>query len=145
MDRKLNRTSATQVHVRYSEVDRMGLLYHVIYLEYFELARSDWVRDFWRPYKEIEDTGHALVVIEAHLKYCRPAFYDDLVKVEVAPVEWGNSRIKFEYTIYREGETEPLCTGSTSHCFIDRNGKATRMPQELKARLETLRTQPAAD
>jgi acyl-CoA thioester hydrolase len=141
MDRELKRSHATSVQVRYSEVDRMGLLYHVNYLEYFELARSDWVREFWRPYKEIEDAGYALVVTEAHLKYHRSALYDDMLRVEVVPVQWGNSRIKFEYAIYREGETEPLCTGSTSHCFIDRNGKATRMPPDLRARLEALSAQ----
>jgi len=136
MERRINGTASISVRVRYSEVDRMGLLYHVNYLEYFELARSDWMRRFWRPYKEIEDEGYSLVVLEAYIKFIHSAYYDDILKIEATISSWGHSRIKFDYTIYREGE--PLCTGSTSHCFIDRSGKATRMPDELKEKLETI-------
>jgi len=138
MERRINGTASISVRVRYSEVDRMGLLYHVNYLEYFELARSDWMRRFWRPYKEIEDEGYSLVVLEAYIKFIHSAYYDDILKIEATISSWGHSRIKFDYKIYREGETEPLCTGSTSHCFIDRSGKATRMPDELKEKLETI-------
>ena len=136
----MNGNSSTYICVRYSEVDRMGLVYHVNYLEYFELARSDWVRDFWRPYKDIEDEGYALVVIEANITYFRSALYDDRLKIEVSPTDWGKSRIKFEYAIYRDKETEPLCIGSTSHCFIGRNGKVTRIPEQLKTKLDKLRS-----
>ena len=126
------------MRVRYSEADRMGLLYHVTYLEYFELARSDWVRSFYRPYIEIEDEGYALVVIEASLHYHSPAYYDDELIVEIKPCEWGHSRLAFEYAIFRKGKAPPLCTGRTSHCFIDRDGNVTSMPVELKKKLDEM-------
>lgn len=128
-------SSTTSIRIRYSETDRMGLAYHVNYLEYFELARSDWFRQFWRPYREIEDEGYCLVVTEAHIHYLRPASYDDLLRIEVRPEEWGQTRITFSYTVRQENETEPICTGRTVHCFIDRNGKAIHMPAELQRRL----------
>ncbi|MDP8229317.1 MAG: thioesterase family protein [Candidatus Electryoneaceae bacterium] len=124
------RNKPTHVQVRYGEVDRMGLLYHVNYYEYFEWARSDWIRNFWRPYKEIEDDGYALVVIEGHIHYHSPAYYDDRLEVTMDVIDWGRSRIRFSYAICREGESEPLCTGSTSHCFI-RDGKPVRLPDEF--------------
>jgi acyl-CoA thioester hydrolase len=113
----------------------MGLLYHVNHLEYFEVARSDWIRKFWRSYREIEDEGFCLVAIEARVRYHKPARYDELVEVHVRPVDWGRSRITFEYVILRPGETDPICTGQTRHCFVDRGGKAVRMPEELRRRL----------
>jgi len=116
----------------------MGFLYHVHYYEYFEWARSDWIRDFWKPYKEIEEDGYVLVVIEAGLKYLRPAYYDDILEVELDVADYGNSRAIFNYTVKRVGETEPLCTGMTAHCFINGRGKPTRMPKELLARLKLL-------
>ena len=122
----------TRVQVRYGEVDRMGLLYHVNYYEYFEWARSDWIRNFWRPYKEIEDEGYALVVIEGYIHYHRPAYYDDWLEIEMDVIEWGRSRISFSYDIRREGESGSLCTGSTSHCFINRDGKPIRLPDEFR-------------
>ncbi|NQT34810.1 acyl-CoA thioesterase [bacterium] len=138
MERRLEGSQTTTVRVRYSEVDRMGLLYHVIYLEYFELARSDWVRNFWKPYKEIEDSGYTLVVIEARLNYHKPAYYDDLLNIIIRPTGWGSSRITFEYKICRDNESEPLCSGSTSHCFIDNRNKVTRIPEGLKEKLNAI-------
>ena len=138
MERGLEGSQTTTVRIRYSEVDRMGLLYHVNYLEYFELARSDWVRNYWKPYKEIEDSGYTLVVIEARLNYHKPAYYDDLLNIIIRPTDWGSSRITFEYTINRDDEDEPLCRGSTSHCFIDRDGKVARIPEELKEKLDSI-------
>lgn len=139
MDRSLAGNNSTSVRVRYSEVDRMGLLYHVVYLEYFELARAEWVRHFYKPYLEIENDGYALVVIEASLNYHGPAYYDDELVVETQPCDWGNSRLAFEYAIYRKGESSPLCTGRTSHCFIDKKGNVTRMPDDLRKKLEAFK------
>jgi acyl-CoA thioester hydrolase len=138
MERAVIKPPPTKIQVRYSQVDQMGFLYHVHYYEYFEWARSDWIRNFWKPYKDIEDDGYALVVIEAHLRYHKPAYYDDTLLVEMKIVEYGNSRATFEYTVTREGEDNPLCTGQTSHCFINKKGKPTRMPKELHLRLEQL-------
>lgn len=124
----------TVIRVKYSDVDRMGLLYHVNYLEYFEVARSDFIRRFWKPYKEIEDSGLALVVIEAELHYLKSGKYDDLLNVYAEPFSWGRSRFEMRYRIERDGEL--LCTGRTAHCFIDKKGVPTRMPDELRVRLE---------
>lgn len=129
----------TVVKVRYSEVDRMGLVYHVNYLEYFELARSDWVRNYWRPYKEIEDEGYCLVVLEAALNYHKPALYDDVLVIEAHPSDWGRSRLTFDYAVYRECESKPLCTGKTVHCFLNSQRKVIRLPSELVEKLEEFR------
>ena len=139
MERKVNGNHRVSVRVRYSEVDRMGLLYHVTYLEYFELARSAWVRNFYRPYIEIEDEGFALVVIEAKLGYHKSAYYDDELEVEIKPSDWGRSRLAFEYAIFRKGEATPLCTGRTSHCFIGKNGRVSRIPDDLKKKLDEIK------
>ncbi len=131
----------TFIRVRYSDVDRTGFLYHVNYLEYFEVARSDWIRRFWRPYKEIEDAGYALVVIEARLKYLKPARYDDELEVHADLAGWGRSRIEFNYRIQLRGGDVLICTGQTTHCFIDRSGTPTGMPGELRALLDSHRTE----
>lgn len=126
----------TTIRVRYSEVDRMGLLYHVNHLEYFEVARSDWVRKFWRTYREIEDEGYCLVVLEAIIRYIQPAYYDEELVVKVKPTGWGRSRVTFAYEINRRGQREPICTGETRHCFLDRKGRVVKMPDELRKRLD---------
>jgi acyl-CoA thioester hydrolase len=114
----------------------MGFLYHVNYLEYFEIARSDWIRAFWKSYREIEDEGFALVVIEASLAYFHPARYDEILNVQASLTEWGRSRLVFEYQITRADDNLLLCTGRTAHCFIEKNGKPTRMPEPLRELLD---------
>ncbi len=120
------------IRVRYSDVDRMGLLYHVNYLEYFEVGRSDWIRWFWKPYLEIEDAGYALVVIEASIKFIAAGHYDDEISLIVRATEWGRSRLVFEYVMTRQKDNSILCEGRTAHCFIDKTGKPTKMPEELR-------------
>jgi len=129
-----------RIRVRYSEVDRMNYCYHVNYLEYFELARSDWIRRLWKPYKELEESEHGLVVTEAHLRYRRPAFYDDELEITVFCNEWGASRLNFLYEIRRSGEAAILCEGSTRLCFVNRSGRPIRIPMELKEILDNLAT-----
>jgi len=70
-------------------------------------------------------------VTEAQIRFLRPAFYDDDLKLTVKPEDWGSSRIAFYYEMRRIGEDKLLCTGITRHCFINHNGKPTRMPAEL--------------
>ncbi len=138
MEGKLNhpRINSVQVRVRYSETDRMGYVYHVNYLEYFELARAEWVRMFWKPYRQIEDDGYMLVVIDAHINYHRPVFYDEIIEVEAELKEWGRSRLVFEYRILKPDSDETVCTGTTGHCFVTSDGKPCRMPDELNQLLD---------
>ena len=110
----------------------MGLLYHVNYLEYFEVGRSDWIRWFWKPYKEIEDAGFALVVIEASIKFIAPGRYDDEIDLVVTAMEWGHSRLIFEYKMTHATDGHLICKGRTAHCFIDNIGKPIKMPDPLR-------------
>ena len=67
------------VRVRYAETDRMGLLHHANYFVYFELARTEMLRHRGISYREIEDSGHLLVIIDIGCKFKRPAQYDDVL------------------------------------------------------------------
>ncbi|MFN3820925.1 MAG: acyl-CoA thioesterase [bacterium] len=138
MDRGITFFDSTLISVRYSYVDRMKFVYHVHYLEFFEWARSDWMKKFWKPYREIEEQGDALVVVEARIRYLRPAFYDDLLLTFVRPYDWGRSRLEFEYLIKRSGEEESVCRGHTIHCYVGSDGKPKPFPTDLREVLEKL-------
>lgn len=144
MDRGIDFSEPTIIPVRYSYVDRMKLLYHVHYLEFFEWARSDWIKRFWRPYREVEDGGDALVVVEAHLRYFQPAFYDDLLLAYARPYDWGQSRLEFQYLIRRSEEDKPICTGHTVHCYVDARRKPKPLPLSLREVLHHLARSPSS-
>jgi len=130
--------SPVKVRVRYGEVDRRGYCFHVHYLHYFELARSEWLRRLWKPYKALEESDIALVVTEARRQYRRPAFYNDELEASVFYSEWGPSRINFVYEIRRAGEEAILCDGSTRLCFMNHAGRPIRIPLELKTILDDI-------
>src|SRR5688572_3570472 len=62
-------SSETHLRVRYAETDRMGVVYYANYLVWFEVARADLMRSLGWTYREMEETGITLPVIEARCDY----------------------------------------------------------------------------
>jgi len=63
------------VRVRYPEADPMGYLHHSVYLIYFEMARTELLRQHGLSYADLEKEGSFLVVAKASLEYLAPAYY----------------------------------------------------------------------
>ncbi len=129
-------TSRTQVTVRYAETDMMGIVYHGSYLPWFEIGRTNLLKEQGIPYRSLEAEGFRLPVLEACLKYRRPAVYDDTVTVVTTLRERPTLRIRLDYEIYRGDEL--LVTGHTLHAFTDRTGKPVRPPANFMQRMKEL-------
>lgn len=126
----------TNIRVRYADTDQMKFVYYGKYFEYFEQGRSDLLREIGLPYPSIEAMGLFLPVIEAHATYKRAARYDDLLHIVTYFREMPVARIRIEYEVYKEGETEVHAQGYTIHTFMNaQTGKPTRAPAQF---LETL-------
>lgn len=130
------REPTAQVRVIYADTDQMGVVNNVVYLRYFEIGRAEWIRGRGRSYKQIEDDGYRLPVVEAHLRYREPARYDDLLDVEVQVDELRAASLVFRYAIRRHADRALLCEGHTKHACIDSDGKLRRFPDELVALLK---------
>jgi acyl-CoA thioester hydrolase len=120
--------------VTYAETDKMGFVYYGNYLTYFEIGRTELIRSLGRPYRELEDEGYYLPVIEASCKYLKAARYDDLLTIRTAVSECKGVRLGFKYEILRDNEK--LAQGITLHAFVDRQGKPVRPPAWLRELLE---------
>ena len=105
--------------VRYRECDPMGVVYHTHYLDYFEAGRTEALRDLGLPYRDLEDNGIIMPVVEANVQYRGPARYDDLLVIEVQFEEPPSVRVPIAYTVHRADEDEILVTGHTTLCFMD--------------------------
>jgi acyl-CoA thioester hydrolase len=125
----------SEIRVRYADTDQMKNVYYGKYFEYFEQGRSDFMRWMGLPYGELERQGFLLPVIEAFARYRRPARYDDLLLIETRLLEQPAARIRLEYSVLREGESEVLVEGYTVHSFVKASSsKPTRAPEQfLKA------------
>lgn len=117
----------------------MSVVYHSHYIDYFEAARTEALREFGITYREIEESGVYMPVIEATVKYRKPAYYDDLLEIKVSIPEAPDFRIGIDYEVYREEgkrRGELVATGRVELCFFDReNERLTRAPEKLKGAL----------
>ena len=127
-------THETKIRVRYVETDQMGVVWHGNYLQYFEIGRTEALRDCGWSYRGLEEAGIMLPLVEAHLEYARPAKYDDLLTVKTMVREPPTARLRFDYEVYNEAG-EILTTGYTVLGFVDAK---TRRPCRPPAKLREL-------
>lgn len=109
-----------QVRVRYAETDQMGYVYYGNYATYFEVARVETFRAIGFSYKEMEEAGVMMPVLEYKTKYIKPAFYDDLLTIKVIIKEKPSIRIRFEYEVYNEAGVL-LNVSETTLVFVNKN------------------------
>ncbi len=123
--------------VRYRECDPMGYAYHAHYVDYFEVARTEALRQVGLPYKAIEDSGIIMPVIDLSIQYRRPAFYDDMLSILCMISELPSTRLTIDYEVRRHGEKELLSTGKVTLCFVDAaRNRPIRAPEHV---IETIR------
>lgn len=124
----------TTVRVRYAETDRMGVVYYANYLVWFEVGRTEWLRDTGWSYREMESAGVGLPVIEAHCEYRQAARYDDEIEIVTRATLLTPVRIRFDYDVVRAGD-QVLAVGHTVHAALDANGRPCRLPERVRALL----------
>jgi acyl-CoA thioester hydrolase len=117
-----------RIRVIYGDTDQMGVVYYANYFRYFELARGEYFRSKGGSYRELEKEGRYLPVIEASCSYKAPAKYEDVLLIRAEVSELRRASLRFTYEARREGEALVLCTGTTLHACVDRDGKPVRIP-----------------
>ena len=124
------------VRVRYAETDRMGVAYHAHYFVWFEMARTELMRQSGCAYKDLEDRdGLRFPVIRAEARYHTSARYDDRLDVDARLVSVGGARLRFEYELSAGDGGRLLATGFTEHACVGRDGRPRRLPEVLRRRL----------
>ena len=124
-----------KIRIRYAETDQMGYVYYGNYASFYEVARTEMLRQTGISYKELEDRGVMLPVIELHTRYFQPARYDDLITIRTTIRERPNVRIKFEYEIFNE-QGDLLNSGMTQLVFVDmEKNKPCKAPQVFQDKM----------
>ena len=123
-----------KVRVRYSETDKMGYCYYGNYAAYFEVARVELMRELGFSYKKMEDEGIMLPVADFHIRYIKPAFYDDLLIIKTQVSKKPLSKIEFTYETFNEAG-DLLNTAETILVFFDiEKKKPCRAPADFIAK-----------
>ena len=126
------RSSLSTVRVRYAETDKMGVVYYANYLVWFEVARTDWLRQTGWTYRAMEEDGVGLPVIEAHCDYKTSARYDDEIHVQTTARLLSAVRLAFDYRVVRPADDTLIASGYTIHASVDPTGRPVRLPHRVK-------------
>lgn len=127
----------TSLRVRYAETDQMDIVYYGNYAQYFEVGRTESIRDLGFTYKKMEEMGIRMPVVEMEAKFLRPAHYDDLIRIKTMLKEFPQEHfITFHNEVYNENN-KLLTTGKVTLFFIDTTtGKRTVIPEALSKSLK---------
>ena len=113
------------IRPRYAETDQMGMVYYGRYAEYFEVARTECIRSLGIAYSQLEKKHNILLPVrELYIKYHKPAFYDDELKIITYIKKLPTVRIRFDYEVFNQNE-EFLTEGYAELVFVD---GSTRKP-----------------
>jgi len=131
-------TGKTKLRVRYGETDQMKYAYYGVYAQYFEVGRVELLRSLGVTYKELENLGFVLPVVNYNIDYKKPAFYDDELTIETTIKETPSIKIIFNYrTLNEKGEI--LNTAETTLVFVDsKTGKPCQCPEILINKLKEI-------
>ncbi|HWA33125.1 MAG TPA: thioesterase family protein [Cyclobacteriaceae bacterium] len=128
--------SETQIRVRYGETDQMRYVYYGNYAMYYEVARVESLRQLGLTYRELEEMGIIMPVLENHSEYLSPALYDELLRIVVTIPEKPSVRIRFLYEIFN-GSGKLIHKGETLLAFVNqKTGRPCRPPEPFQKVLE---------
>lgn len=127
--------TVTETRVRYAETDQMGVAYHANYLVWCEMGRTDFIRQHFKSYAEVERDGVRLAVADATVRYHTGARYDDLVRIETTLAEVRSRALVFDYVITRVSDGGRLATARTTLVALNGEHRPAAMPGALRSRL----------
>jgi acyl-CoA thioester hydrolase len=113
-------TSTTKLKVRYAETDQMGIVHHSNYYVYFEAAREDFIEGSGMSYKDMEDAGIMMPLVETQCKYSEGAKYADKLIIQTSLEELSPIKVALQYVVIREVDGKQLAKGKTVQAFVDK-------------------------
>ena len=121
----------SQIRVRFAETDKFGSAYHGAYFAWFEVGRTDWLRERGMTYVDLMSRGLHLPVISTEAQFLRPVGYDDRIEIRTTLASVTGVRLLFAYELRREGEAETLTRARTEHASVDGSGRPRRFPEDI--------------
>jgi len=125
---------AIDLRVYYADTDAGGVVYHATYLNFFERARTEWLRHLGFELPAMAHAGCMFIVRRMQLRFIRPALLDDLVQVSVEAVQPGRAQITVAQRAHRSGALLVEANVNLA-CVNPRSLRPIALPAPLHARL----------
>jgi len=131
-----------KVRVMYADTDAMGIVYHTNYIKWFEIGRSEFLREIGILYSRMEEEGFNLPLTEAYCQYLSPAVYDQILLIETEIAYVNRASLRFNYRILDDQQERIFVEGYTIHACTTREKKIVRLPKHI---LEILKAYAPAE
>lgn len=123
--------SHSRIQVRFAETDKFGAAYHGAYFAWFEVGRTDWLRERGMTYVDLMARDIHLPVVSTTARFIRPVGYDDTIDIATRITHVTGVRLLFEYELRREGAEEIVTRATTEHAAVDGAGRPKRFPEDI--------------
>ena len=123
--------SVSKVRVRFAETDKFGAAYHGAYFAWFEVGRTDWLRERGMTYVELMAGDIHLPVISTEAEFLRPVGYDANIEIRTTLAKVTGVRVAFQYELRAENQAEVLTRARTEHASVDGTGRPRRFPETI--------------
>ncbi len=123
--------------IRYAETDQMGYVYYGNYAKFYEIGRVEALRKLGLTYRELEENGVIMPVLDLKIKYLKPIFYDELITIKTVIDKMPKPAIEFNYEILNQ-KNEKANTGYTKLIFLSKDThRPCKPPLQLLEKLES--------
>lgn len=129
MNRAAPRECTIEIRVRYAESDPMGYLHHATFFEYFEMGRTELLRQAGFRYRDLEERGVLFAVAKIECRFRAPGRYDDVLHLTTRIERMTRARIDHSYVLRRDATV--LAEATSTLACIDRDGRPQPIPDEL--------------
>lgn len=122
--------SESKLKVRYVETDQMGIVHHSNYYPWFEVGRGDFILESGMTYRQMEEEGVLLPLVESYCKYNEGAKYEDDILIKTFIEEISPVKVIFNYDVIRERDGKLLAKGKTVHAFVSKEFKIVNLKKK---------------
>lgn len=119
--------------VQYYETDMMGITHHANYIRWMEEARIDFMNQIGFPYSVMEEQGIISPVKSVSCKYLHTSTFDDQIEITVSVSSFNGVVLGLHYAMLNTKSGEEVCTASSEHVFLDRQGHFVRLKKTMPA------------
>lgn len=120
----------TKLKVRYVETDKMGIVHHSNYYAWFEVGRGEFILESSMSYRELEENGVMMPLVESCCKYIEGAKYEDNIIIETFIKDLTPAKVVFNYNVIREEDNKLLANGATTQVFVNNNFKIINLKRK---------------
>ena len=115
--------------VNYYETDKMSITHHSNYVRFMEEARVDFLEKIGFSFEKLEALGFTSPVVSIECNYKKTTTFADKISIDVGIEKLSSLKFTIWYTMTCNGQV--VFTGTSTHCFIDGNGRPVVLEKQL--------------